>query len=103
LFYFYEAGKATPGDRLSITYLARILLAELLRAFVATEAHHDGWLGARVDAKIGAALAIMHRDVPKRLTVDHIASAVGMSRSPSASIISGSRAGATSGIDRDQQ
>jgi transcriptional regulator GlxA family with amidase domain len=64
-----------------IDSLARILFVEVLRLCVAHENSQKGWLGALVDAKIGAALAVMHRDVTKRLTVDHIATAVGMSRS----------------------
>jgi AraC-like DNA-binding protein len=77
----YEAKKPRIGNQLMIDSLARILLVEVLRLCVAHEDSQKGWLGALVDAKIGAALAVMHRDVTKRLTVDHIATAVGMSRS----------------------
>src|ERR1700679_1939801 len=77
----YEAGNPRAGNQLMIDSLARILLVEILRTCVAHEDYHKGWLGALVDTKIGAALAVMHRDVAKRLSVDHIASAVGMSRS----------------------
>ena len=77
----YEAKKPRAGNQLMIDSLARILFVEVLRLCVAHEDSQKGWLGALVDAKIGAALAVMHRDVTKRLTVDHIATAVGMSRS----------------------
>ena len=77
----YEAIKPRVGNQLMIDSLARILFVEVLRLCVAHEDSQKGWLGALVDAKIGAALAVMHRDVTKRLTVDHIATAVGMSRS----------------------
>jgi AraC-like DNA-binding protein len=77
----YEAGNPRAGNQLMIDSLARILLVEVLRLCVAHEDSQKGWLGALVDPKIGAALAVMHRDVSKRLTVDHIATAVGMSRS----------------------
>jgi AraC-like DNA-binding protein len=77
----YEAKKPRAGNQLVIDSLARILFVELLRLCVAHEDSQKGWLGALVDTKIGAALAVMHRDVTKRLTLDHIAAAVGMSRS----------------------
>jgi AraC-like DNA-binding protein len=76
-----EGKKPRAGNQLMVDSLARILFVEVLRLCVAHEAPQKGWLGALVDAKIGAALAVMHRDVTKRLTVDHIATAVGMSRS----------------------
>jgi AraC-like DNA-binding protein len=77
----YEAKQPRVGNQLIIDSLARILFVEVLRLCVAHEDSHKGWLGALVDTKIGAALAVMHRDVTQRLTVDHIATAVGMSRS----------------------
>jgi AraC-like DNA-binding protein len=77
----YEAKKPRVGNQLMIDSLARILLVEVLRLCVAHEDSQKGWLGALVDTKIGAALAVMHRDVTRRETVDHIATAVGMSRS----------------------
>jgi AraC-like DNA-binding protein len=76
-----EAQNPGPGGQLKIESLVRILLVEALRTCVTREGYHNGYLGALVDTKIGAALAVMHRDVTKRLTVDHIATAVGMSRS----------------------
>jgi AraC-like DNA-binding protein len=77
----YEAKKPRAGNQLMIDSLARILFVEVLRLCIGHEDYHKGWLGALVDTKIGAALAVMHRDVTKRLSVDHIATAVGMSRS----------------------
>jgi AraC-like DNA-binding protein len=77
----YEAKKPRAGNQLMIDSLARILFMEVLRLCVAHEDSQKGWLGALVDPKIGAALAVMHCDVTKQLTLDHIATAVGMSRS----------------------
>jgi AraC-like DNA-binding protein len=76
-----DAKQPRAGNQMMIDSLARILFMEVLRLCVAHEDSQKGWLGALVDPKIGAALAVMHRDVTKRLTVDHIATAVGMSRS----------------------
>ena len=76
-----DAKQPRAGNQLMIDSLARILFMEVLRLCVAHEDSQKGWLGALVDPKIGAALAVMHRDATKRLTLDHIATAVGMSRS----------------------
>jgi hypothetical protein len=43
-------------------HLVRILLVQALRTYVDVEDRPHGWLGALVDAKIGAALALMHLD-----------------------------------------
>ena len=62
-------------------HLVHILLVQALRTYVAVEDHPRGWLGALVDAKIGAALALMHRHGARQWTVADLATAVGMSRS----------------------
>jgi AraC-like DNA-binding protein len=69
------------GAMVTITDLARILLVQALRTYIAIKDRPPGWLGALVDAKIGAALALMHRDSARQWTVQDLAAAVGMSRS----------------------
>jgi len=69
------------GAAVMTNHLARILLVHALRAHLASEERPHGWLGALVDAKIGAALTLMHRDLARRWTVDDLAATVGMSRS----------------------
>ena len=70
------------GKALVVDHLAHVALVHALRAYVACKNHpSQGWLGALADAKIGAALRLMHDDVAKRWTVAVLAGAVGMSRS----------------------
>jgi AraC-like DNA-binding protein len=69
------------GGTIMTNHLVQILLVQALRSYVASEVHPRGWLGALVDAKIGAALALMHRDNTRQWTVEGLAAAVGMSRS----------------------
>ena len=76
-----ETAAPKLGATVMTNHLAHILLVQALRAYVASEERPQGWLGALVDAKIGAALALMHRDIARQWTVDELAAAVGMSRS----------------------
>jgi AraC-like DNA-binding protein len=79
------AGENAAGKKLGATvmtnHLVHILLVQALRTYVAVEDRPRGWLGALVDAKIGAALALMHRHAARQWTVEDLAAAVGMSRS----------------------
>jgi AraC-like DNA-binding protein len=76
-----NAARKKLGATVTTNHLARILLVQALRAYVAVEDRPRGWLGALVDAKIGAALALMHRHGGRQWTVEDLAAAVGMSRS----------------------
>jgi AraC-like DNA-binding protein len=69
------------GAPIMTNHLVHVLLVQALRTYVASEDHPRGWLGALVDAKIGAALALMHRHGGRQWTVEDLAAAVGMSRS----------------------
>jgi AraC-like DNA-binding protein len=69
------------GAPVIINHLVRVLLVQAIRTYVDVEDRPRGWLGALVDAKIGAALALMHRHGARQWTVEDLASAVGMSRS----------------------
>jgi AraC-like DNA-binding protein len=78
------AGETTApklGAAVMTNHLAHILLVQALRAYLAYEERPRGWLGALADSKIGAAMALMHRDVARRWSVDDLAATVGMSRS----------------------
>jgi transcriptional regulator GlxA family with amidase domain len=76
-----NAAEKTIGATVITNHLVHILLVQALRTYVAVEDHPPGWLGALVDAKIGAALALMHRHGARQWTVEDLAAAVGMSRS----------------------
>jgi hypothetical protein len=54
-----DAKQPRAGNQLMIDSLARILFMEVLRPCVVQEDSRKGWLGALVDPKIGAALAVM--------------------------------------------
>jgi AraC-like DNA-binding protein len=69
------------GASIVTNHLVHILMVQALRTYVAFEDRPQGWLRALVDAKIGAALALMHRDSARQWTVQDLAAAVGMSRS----------------------
>jgi AraC-like DNA-binding protein len=69
------------GAPAMVNHLVGILVLQALRAYVAVEDRPSGWLGALADAKIGAALALMHRHGARQWTVEELAAAVGMSRS----------------------
>jgi transcriptional regulator GlxA family with amidase domain len=77
----HEAVAPKLGATMMTDHLARILFVQALRTYVASDEHPTGWLSALHDEKIGAALALMHRDISRQWTVDDLATAVGMSRS----------------------
>jgi AraC-like DNA-binding protein len=75
-----ETETIRPGDAISATSIANIVLVHTLRAHIAAMPFTTGWFGAVRDKQIGAALSLMHGDIAKRWTVDDLASAIGMSR-----------------------
>ncbi len=77
-----EVGDAYLGGSLVTQRLAEILMIEAIRAYAdAGSAHRVGWIAALADAKIGAALRLMHGDVARPWTAAALAAEVGMSRS----------------------
>ena len=61
-----EVGDAYLGGSLVTQRLAEILMIEAIRAYAdAGSAHRVGWIAALADAKIGAALRLMHGDVAR--------------------------------------
>ena len=77
-----EVGDGRLGTSLVTERLAEILLVEAIRAYVdAGTADRVGWIAALADARIGAALRLMHGDVARPWTASTLAAEVGMSRS----------------------
>jgi AraC-like DNA-binding protein len=76
----HELGNRRMGSDVVMSRMGDILLVQALRAYVAGDAP-SGWLGALGDARIGAALRLMHGEVGRNWTVEEIAAEVGMSRS----------------------
>jgi transcriptional regulator GlxA family with amidase domain len=63
--------------------LLDIIFVQALRVWIASEPQSSGgWLGALRDPQIGAALSLMHREPDRAWSVDSLAQAVSMSRSP---------------------
>jgi AraC-like DNA-binding protein len=75
-----EARDPAPGADVVKTSLATLVLVQMLRAYIASGEPADGWLKAFSDAKVGAALSMMHDAPGQRWTVESLASGVGMSR-----------------------
>jgi AraC-like DNA-binding protein len=77
-----EVDVSTPGSEIAVRRLADLLLIQALRAHIAdTPGEGAGWLHARSDAHIGAALNSMHKRIDHPWTVASLASEAGMSRS----------------------
>jgi AraC-like DNA-binding protein len=76
----WETSAAYPGADVAKGSLATLVLVHALRAYLASTEQPEGWLGALSDAKIGAALSMMHAKPGEPWTVGSLASAVGMSR-----------------------
>jgi AraC-like DNA-binding protein len=75
-----ETEAVQPGAATVAASLASIVLVNILRAHLATDARPAGWLGALADPKIGEALRLMHGDVTRHWKVADLAAAVAMSR-----------------------
>jgi AraC-like DNA-binding protein len=77
-----EARESRAGGETVITRLADILVIQVLRAWIASDAvARSGWLGALRDPKIGRAIAAIHRNPAAGWTLESLAAHVGMSRS----------------------
>jgi AraC-like DNA-binding protein len=78
-----EARQPRPGSETLISRLLDIIFVQALRVWIASEPQSSGgWLGALRDPQIGAALSLMHREPGRAWSVDALAQAVSMSRSP---------------------
>lgn len=71
----------TPGKSVAALSLANMVLVQILRAYVASASPASGWLGALADAKIGAAIYLMHSDIAHPWKVGELAASAAMSRS----------------------
>ena len=81
-FIASEAEQRLPGNETVITCLADILVIQAIRSWIETERDApSGWIAALHDARVGRALAAMHRDPARDWRVDSLAREAGMSRS----------------------
>jgi AraC-like DNA-binding protein len=77
-----ELASARPGASLMADHLSHIMLVQVLRAFLDSEARPaTGWLAALSDRRMGLAIRLMHEAPARRWTLVELAQAVGVSRS----------------------
>ncbi len=77
----YEAQARRAGGETIITRLADVLVVQMLRSWLNSTAHSDGWLAALRDPHLGKAIAAVHRTPASPWTVEALAREAGMSRS----------------------
>jgi AraC-like DNA-binding protein len=77
-----EARELRPGGETVVTRIADVLVIQAIRAWIEEDpAARTGWLGALRDARIGRALAVVHRSPERPWTVAALAAEAAMSRS----------------------
>ncbi|MGH9844109.1 MAG: AraC family transcriptional regulator [Blastocatellia bacterium] len=77
-----EARQARQGSEAILTRLSDVVFVQAVRAWIEEQPEDQGgWLGALRDPKIGAALALIHREPERTWSVASLSSEVGMSRS----------------------
>src|ERR1700681_3553868 len=78
-----EMAEQVPGSEVVATRLAEVLFIQVLRAHIASGPERNkGWLRAVFDPQMGTALSAIHNRVNTPWTVESLAEAAGMSRSP---------------------
>ncbi len=75
-----EAGAPQTGTGIVLDKLAELLLAMVLRAHMESPSEKRGFLAALADARVGRALAAIHRHPDQRWHMDTLAASAGMSR-----------------------
>ena len=76
-----EMKEGAPGAKVIIERLAELLLIHLLRTSLAQARTPVGFLAAMADSRLSRAIKLIHDHAAKKLTIDDLASAAGMSRS----------------------
>src|ERR1700686_1941525 len=79
-----EMAEQVPGSEVVATRLAEVLFIQALRAHIASGVgwRNKGWLRAIFDPQIGTALSAIHDSINTPWTVESLAEAAGLSRSP---------------------
>ncbi len=77
-----EAREPRQGSEAILTRLSDVVFVQAVRAWIEEQPDgQGGWLGALRDPKVGAALALIHREPERAWSVASLSSEVGMSRS----------------------
>ena len=81
-FIAREAEALRPGGETVVTRLADILVIQMVRRWIESEADVDtGWLAALRDDQLGRAIAAIHREPGRDWTLEGLAGTAAMSRS----------------------
>ena len=77
-----EVAAGRPGSETVLAKLSELLFVEAVRRYAEfLPDHQTGWLAGLRDPYVGRALALLHRDITRRWTVDDLGHEVGLSRS----------------------
>jgi len=77
-----EVSAGRPGSETVLAKLSELLFVEAVRSYAATLPDDEtGWLAGLRDPYVARALALLHRDITRRWTVDDLGCEVGLSRS----------------------
>jgi AraC-like DNA-binding protein len=77
-----EIAAGRPGSEMMLAKLSELLFLEAVRRYADTlPEDQTGWLAGVREPYVGQALALLHRDVTRRWTVDDLGREVGLSRS----------------------
>jgi AraC-like DNA-binding protein len=77
-----EVSAGRPGSETMLAKLSELLFLEAVRRYTETLPEgQTGWLAGLREPYVGRALALLHRDITRRWTVDQLGREVGLSRS----------------------
>ena len=77
-----EVSLGRPGSETVLAKLSELLFVETVRRYVeGLPEGQTGWLGRLREPYVARALALLHRDITRRWTVDDLGREVGLSRS----------------------
>ena len=77
-----EVASGRPGSETMLAKLSELLFLEAVRRYAETLPDgQTGWLAGLREPYVGRALALLHRDITRRWTVDDLGREVGLSRS----------------------
>ena len=77
-----ELRQRRPGGYLVIDHLAHLMLVQVLRLYLDTQARPGvGWLQALADRRLARVLGALHADPARRWTLEELAGVAGLSRS----------------------
>lgn len=81
LLILSELSHGEPGSKLTVEYLATVLLVQALRHHCRLEGGKTGFMAALNDARLGRAISRIHADFSQSLNLNQLADTAAMSRS----------------------